>query len=41
MMINILAIQYNISSGATLVIGSGADLSKPLLDEKIIDVSKY
>jgi hypothetical protein len=40
-MIKALATKYNISYGATTVIGSGADLSKPLPDEKIIDASKY
>jgi hypothetical protein len=41
MMIKALATKYNISYGATIVIGSGANLSQPLLDEKIIDTSKY
>jgi hypothetical protein len=40
-MIKALATKYNISYSATIVVGSGADLSKPLPDEKIIDTSKY
>jgi hypothetical protein len=39
--IKLLATKYNISYGATTVIDSRADLSKPLPDEKIIDTSKY
>jgi hypothetical protein len=41
MMIKALAKKYNISYGTTTVIGSRANLFKALLDEKIIDTSKY
>jgi hypothetical protein len=41
MMIKALATKSNISYGAIIVIGSGADLSKPLSNKKMIDAYKY
>jgi hypothetical protein len=40
-MIKVLATKYSVSYGAIKVIVSGAGLSQPLPDEKIIDASKY
>jgi hypothetical protein len=40
-MIKALATKYNISYSATIIIGSGADVSKYLPDENIIKASKY
>jgi hypothetical protein len=40
-MTKVLAIKYNILYGIITVMGSKADVSKSLLDEKIIDSSTY